>query len=188
MSERTIMRSFLFLCAVPFVVACGDDGEPEAPPTGTTPAAVCGEPASDYVITASSEDHSCSHVTGGPFGDVAAAAASDAEAPNLDNEHMLYTVTLPADGDQFAGWVTFRPSFDATYILNLGDDVPIEVTAADDGSSTCNAATQALDDCDGLLRAEMFTIEGQRFYRVDIGPSATETVTMLVEEHIKPRN
>lgn len=173
---------------LPLCVACSDE-EPVDPtgPGGLQPAA-CGEPAEDFVVDAAAEDHTCGHVNGGPFGEVEAAALSTGDAPNLDNQHMLYTVTLPAEGDSFAGWVTFRPPFNATYVFNLGDEVPIEVMAADDGSSTCRASTQSLDSCDGLAMAELFTIQAERFYRVEIGPSASETVTLVVEEHIKPRN
>jgi hypothetical protein len=74
--------------------------------------------------------------------------------------------------------------FSSTFVLNLSEEVPVEVTALDDGSATCNAANQVLDNCGGLHSAHLFTVDGQREYRVDLGPTDAETVGVVLEEHI----
>ena len=113
-----------------------------------------------------------------------AAGPDAADAPLLENEHMLYTVTLSDEGGSYEGNVTFRPPFSSTYVFNLSDDVPVEVVAADDQSAPCHAASQALEGCSGLALAELYTLEQKRTYLVKIGPAATETLQLVVEEHI----
>ena len=55
------MRGILFtgiLCALS-AAGCSSDDEP-----------ACGEPAEDYVVSSGAVDHTCGHVSDGPFGDV----------------------------------------------------------------------------------------------------------------------
>lgn len=170
-------KRFATLLLLPLgLMACSDDEELDEP--------ACGEPADSFVVKASAEAHTCDHVTAGPFGDLTAVGMSEADPPLLENQHMFYTVTLPEDGGSHAGSVTFRPPFNGTYSFSLTDDVPITVTALDDGSGTCNAASQTLDNCADLSNVHLFTIDGKRSYRVDIGPTDLETVGVVAEEHI----
>ena len=168
MSRWTTLVAFLAL------VGCSGDGDD-----------ACGEPPEDYVVSEGAVDHTCEHVTDGPFGDLSASALDATDGPLLENEHMLYTVALPETGDgAFAGTVTFRPAFSSTYVFNLVQDGPVELLAADDGSEPCRAASQALEGCAGLAVAELFSLEAKRTYLVRLGPFDTSTLELVVEEHI----
>ena len=152
-------------------------------------AAACGEPASSFVVTQSSVDHTCLHVTDGPFGDVTAAANDAADGPLLENEHMLYTIALVDDGTgSYTGTVSFRPPFSATYVFNTSEDVPVAAVASDDKSAPCNAASQALENCQGLTHAELFTLEAKRTYLLRVGPTSSASIQAVVEEHIVAAN
>lgn len=168
------MRSgwFFLLCTSAMVGGCADDDE-----------AICGEPADRYQLDAASQDHTCEHVDG-PFGDLAAASASASDGPELVNEHMFYTVTLPADGGSFRGVVTFRPSFTGVYAFHLGADVPLRITARDDGAEPCAASRQAVGGCDELVVASLHDLEGGRFYRLELGPATEPTLSVVAEEHL----
>ena len=170
-------KSWMITLAIPFGLwGCADE-EP-------APKAACGEPADAFVMNDGQTSHTCDHVVGGPFGDLDAAAVDASDPPLAENQHMFYTVMLPEDGGQHVGSITYRPPFAGTYRIHLSDDVPVEVTALDDGSATCNAANQSVDGCDGIDSAHFYTIEARRSYRIVLGPTDLAEVGMVIEEHI----
>jgi hypothetical protein len=101
-------------------------------------------------------NHSCGHVTFGPFASVAATAGA-LDAPYADTGHVSYTVQLPRQGDGYHGYTRFRVATGTRYDLFLDRPVAVIGVAGEREHPLATAATPPA--CDGITHRAWFTAD-----------------------------
>jgi len=148
-----------------FLAACGGSG------VRTSECALEGR---DYEVPAKEVEHSCSHQTEGPYGEVA-------DGDELLNLHMLYTVTLsPTDDGRFAGRYPFTARKTSTHVFYVFGDAPLAYEDAS-GEGLCVAGTIDEADCDGLDRIELVDLEEGQTIELVVGPYDAPEVELVLE-------
>jgi hypothetical protein len=149
----------------PLLAACsGDDVQ-------TSECALDGR---DYEVPAEEVEHSCSHRTEGPYGEVA-------DGEEVVNLHMLYTLRLTeTDDGRFVGRYTFTARETTTHVFYVFAGAALGFEDAS-GEALCVAATIAEADCDGLDRIELVDLEEGTPIELVVGPHDAAEVDLVVE-------
>lgn len=123
-------------------------------------------------------EEACEHAQLGPFVDVVGTADA-ASGPNVGIEHTAFRVTLPADGSDFVGYVSFAAATAGELAVYLSRNVPYEVV---DGSGTVVSAStfESTSPCSELAGAMTLDVPiGTVFIR--FGPTATADLLVVAE-------
>lgn len=120
-------------------------------------------------------EHSCLHVTYGPFATVASVASGT--PPNVNTVHTSYTVQLPQDQ---AGLITYRPTGSGPYVFYLGSDVALRLIDPL-GSELSASHVEVVTACAGLETARVYDLTSGTKYQLAIGPGDAQSVTLIIE-------
>jgi hypothetical protein len=123
-------------------------------------------------------EEACEHAQSGPFVDVAGTADA-ASGPNIGIEHTAFRVTLPADGSDFVGYVSFAAVTAGELAVYLSRDVPYEVVDGSDNvvSSRSFASTSPCSELAGAMTLDVPI--GTVFIR--FGPTTTADLLVVAE-------
>jgi hypothetical protein len=150
------------------LAGCGDgtDGEPSL--------GECALADREYGLDEGEVEHACRHVPDGPFGELSSG-------DDLDNLHLLYTVTLEEQPDGlYAGSLGFVARKSSTHVFYVFG--PSALSFHDEtGEQLCIAATVRELSCTEMDRAELVDLEDGQRIELRIGAQSTSTVRILAE-------
>ncbi len=194
MDEGTVDDGYRFECPeqVRPSIDAGFEEDSDAGPThiadaqisdGAGPELDAGPDTSDAGPEAGTEckldpvlEHSCLHVTNGPYATV--SAVSSGVAPNVNAVHTAFTINLPSMGG--ASEVTYRPNGGGEYVFYTSEDVLL--TLLDPSNAEVAVAyREEVVDCSGFKAARVYVLESAMKYRVVLGASTLISVTLLIE-------
>ncbi len=125
-------------------------------------------------------NHSCGHVTFGPYGSVTAATAATSSTPRSDTGHTRYTVQLPVSANGYAGFTRMRLVRTGNYHLFLDGDFAL--TVLDEGLTPLTADRSATPAaCDGITHRVSFEGTQDDTVFLQLGPHTQPEVRFIVE-------
>lgn len=132
---------------------------------------------SDHAI-----EHSCSHVTYGPFASVSAAPYPGPVFSTISAPHTAYTVALPSSGGEYGGQVIYQPSTTGAFAFFLAPDVELTLYPSS-GPALTPVGEQAIssEECSGLNTAVVYSLDEDEIYTVIYGPAAASSVLTIAE-------
>jgi hypothetical protein len=158
----------LALLGAAALAGCGDgtDGEPTL--------GECALEGRDYGLPEGEVEHACGHVPDGPFGELGSG-------DELDNLHLLYTVTLEEQPDgRYAGSLGFVARKSSTHVFYVFG--PSALSFHDEsGEQLCIAATVRELSCAEMNRAELVDLEDGQRIELRIGAQDAPTLQLLAE-------
>jgi hypothetical protein len=127
-------------------------------------------------------EHSCVHVTFGPFASVAAAPYPGPVFSAISTPHTAYTVTLPSSGSEYSGQVIYQPSTTGAFAFFLAPDVELTLYPSS-GLALAPVGEQPIApaECAGLASAVVYQLDETETYTVVAGPSAASSYLAIVE-------
>jgi hypothetical protein len=127
-------------------------------------------------------EHSCPHVTYGPFASVSASPYPGAVFSTINTPHTAYTVNLPSAGVEFGGQVIYQPSTTGAFAFFLSPDVELTLYPGS-GPALIPIGEQAVtaDECSGLSTAVVYALDENETYTVVYGPTAAGSVLTIAE-------
>ena len=157
--RHTHSAALLVLISSLIATGCGDTDTPD-PPEETL------------------EEHLCEHFDNGPFQDQSAASVV-ADAPLVAVEHTPVRLTLLESEGQFSGFGEFSVESAGSVVVALGLDVPVSVTNGAGDMQNRVGQSPITGVCSTLVRMDMYDLPVGH-YVVELGPSDTEEITVLV--------
>lgn len=136
-------------------------------------AAACGEdepPASDV--------EGCEHLEMGPYVPLTATTFKDNQTPAVANDHMAYTLTLPATG---IGYVRFAAADATDYTMFLDRNVAFAVQDAASMPVALEDSATSSPACTTIMGRHTVPL-GVGTYYLALGPDAGGPVNLVIEE------
>ena len=122
----------------------------------------------------------CEHMNNGPSVAVTAAKLAK-DAPEVNERHKRYDITLLADNAQFEGKVLYNSGEEAHYVFFFDQNVTLEVRDDKDAVVEHEAVASFSVAC-GKVKARYEVPLGVGRYTLQLGPTAAATVSLVVEE------
>lgn len=141
-----------------------------------------GEAPGECVVSEEVVEHTCLHVTYGPFASVNAQTHPGFIVSNINAPHTAYTVTLPGAVGSYEGGVLYEPAVSGDYAFFVAPDV--EVTIYDSAHQPLTPERQGAVDaelCSALSEVKVFHLEEGEIYTVVFGPAEGVELLALVE-------
>jgi hypothetical protein len=162
------------------LAACGPSSAPEeAAPEQQEQALEAGCTA----LGPSVNEHTCEHVTNGPFASVTASATEtfSSTTPNVNATHTYHTVTLPGSGGSYTGTVKFVPGRSGSWAFYVSEDIPL-VLKDSAGTTLTAALTDGLSGSTcAVTKAVVYNLTKSATYRLVLGAATVSTVGVAVE-------
>ena len=127
-------------------------------------------------------EHSCGHMTFGPFASATAQAYPGFVFTDISATHTNYTVTLPGSGTAHGGAVLYSPGEDGRYAFFTTPGVTLQlVDAAGLVQSPIIGAAVPGELCAQIEQVAVFSLSSSQTYTVVYGPTANATTQTLIE-------
>jgi hypothetical protein len=134
--------------------------------------AACGSDEEEESIDA----EGCEHLAEGPPAAVTASAAADDTAPDVDNDHMRYDITVASEG-----FVAFAPGEMTDYVFFLGQNVPFAVQDSTGAAVAIEDSATSSPECAEIKGRHVVELDVAT-YHLKLGPTAETLVQLVIEE------
>ncbi len=138
----------------------------------------------DTNVNDTATDHTCQHVSFGPFGAVAANAHPGIVNSVISQTHVHFTVTMAKDeADQtLASAVNLFPIKSSSFALYLGDPEPVTVLDSD-GDEVPPSLEASITTCSaGLSRVQVHALDLDESYMIVFPAEGAAFRTLVLEE------
>jgi hypothetical protein len=129
-------------------------------------------------------EEACEHMADGPFVDLD-ASADGTNLADMSDDHTAYRIATADIGDgNRGGSVSFESSEETNHTFWLDSHFDLKFIGSDDSEAMIVKSVHAVDECEEVMMFHTVML-GVGTYTVEIGPTQSETVT-LVWEHGEP--
>lgn len=179
-ANARICAGILLVAAVFGPVGCAAERAVEG--EGTRSLGQASENGGECLVSDHASEHSCSHVTYGPFASVSAAPYPGPVFSAISTPHTAYTVTLPSSGTEYGGQVIYQPSTTGAFAFFLAPDVELTLYPSS-GPALTPVGEQAIstEECAGLNTAVVYSLDEEETYTVVYGPATANSVLTIAE-------
>ncbi len=143
-------------------------------PTPSPSASTSAEPIPQADVEA------CEHMNTGTATAVT-ALQGDGTPPSVSAGHTRYTITLPAQNEQYAGKVLYNSSEETDYVLFFDQDVKLVIRDGDQKVIEPEESASASVVCSSVKARHVVHL-GVGLYTLQLGPTAASTVSLVIEE------
>jgi hypothetical protein len=139
------------------------------------------EPGEQCLISDHAIEHTCTHVTYGPFASVVAAPYPGSVLSTINTPHTAFTVALPSVGASYLGQVIYQPPTTGAFAFFLAPDLELELYTAL-GEPVAPVGEQAVGSvCAGLQTGIVYQLDETETYSVVAGPTTNSSYLAIVE-------
>jgi hypothetical protein len=168
--------NFLVAIAAPAAAGCAVGGEESRARVQAV------EEGELCLVSEHAIEHSCAHVSFGPFASVSAAPYPGPVFSTISTPHTAYTVSLPSTGLQYGGQVIYQPAATGAFAFLLSPDVELTLYPSS-GPALVPVGEQPISEaeCAGLSNAVVYQLDEAETYTLVAGPSGANSFLALVE-------